>query len=204
MHFRTLPLCQLQLKKARRKTDGMCSRSDRFQGLKKSVALIGMPASGKSTVSKLLSKKLCYPCIDTDQLFERGHGVSVAEFFKRHGEAAFRQEESEVLRQVTSNGPCVLSTGGGVVLAKENRMILAGCATVVYLDVNFQTLLSRIVRSNSRPIFHTPDIPGKLKELYLTRGPIYTELADLVVDASNSKVGDIVRKICDFLEERNL
>ena len=87
------------------------------------IILIGLPGSGKSTVGRLLARRLQLPFVDSDHAIEQRLGCSIREFFEREGEARFRDVEQAVLDELTQGPPCVLSTGGGAVLRPTNRPV---------------------------------------------------------------------------------
>ena len=90
------------------------------------IILIGLPGSGKSTVGRLLARRLQLPFVDSDHAIEQRLGCSIREFFEREGEARFRDEEQALIDELTQSAPCVLSTGGGAVLRPVNRQCLRG------------------------------------------------------------------------------
>ena len=104
------------------------------------VVLVGMPGCGKSTLGQRLSEQLSLPLFDTDTLIEERVGCSIPELFRAKGEAYFRDLETQVLREVSSLGTCVVATGGGAVLKDENRRILKQNGLVVHLDCPVEEL----------------------------------------------------------------
>ncbi|XP_010937052.1 shikimate kinase 3, chloroplastic [Elaeis guineensis] len=120
------------------------------------IYLVGMMGSGKTTVGKILSEVLGYSFFDSDKLVEQAVGISsVAQIFKEHSEAFFRDNESKVLRDLSSMCRLVVATGGGAVIRPINwRYMKEGIS--VWLDVPLDALARRIasVGTDSRPLLH--------------------------------------------------
>ena len=148
-----------------------------------SIILIGMKSSGKTTVGRILAHRLCLRFTDLDAEVERryleqtGEKLLFREIFKRHGGAYFRTLETAALQALAaahSERPIVLATGGGLPLAEENRPLLKGMGTIVFLDVAQEVLLPRIVSGGVPAFFPYPEDPARsLAELLAVRRPIY-------------------------------
>lgn len=151
-----------------------------------SIVLIGMSGAGKSTVGQLLSKKLCLPFVDTDMTIEARTGKTIAEIFKTHGEQYFRDLETDALKVAAAN-PCILSTGGGAVLKKENQEIIKRAGKIFFLDCTLETIISRLKNSKTRPLVSGSDYVEKITNLFTARAPVYKGAADFVVDGNRSK-----------------
>ncbi|WOK94227.1 hypothetical protein Cni_G02929 [Canna indica] len=145
------------------------------------IYLVGMMGSGKSTVGKILSEALRYSFFDSDKLVEQAVGLSsVAEIFKEYSEAFFRDNESEVLKDLSSMRRLVVATGGGAVIRPINWKYMKQGITV-WLDVPLEALARRIaaVGTASRPLLHQePGDPytkafAKLSALSEERGEAY-------------------------------
>jgi len=140
---------------------------------KENIVLTGMPGSGKSTVGKLLELE-GFSFIDTDEEIEKRCGCSICDLIKEKGEPYFRDLETEVIREVSSNSCRIISTGGGAILREENFRYLKRNGRLYFLNAE----LSRLQATNSRPLSDTVE---KLKRLYTERIPIYQKSADVVV-----------------------
>ena len=106
------------------------------------LIIIGPMASGKSVVGKKLSKRMNLDFFDTDESIENKAGASISWIFEIEGEGSFRKRESDIFSELMELDNCVISTGGGIVLKKENRDLLKK-QMVVYLEVSIQTHLER-------------------------------------------------------------
>ena len=140
---------------------------------KENIVLTGMPGSGKSTVGKLLDAE-GFACFDTDAEIEKRCGCAIKDLIPEKGEAYFRDLESEVVREISSSGCRVISTGGGAILREENVRYLRRNGKLFFLNA----ALSRLRATDDRPLSDTED---KLKQLYAQRLPIYRETADVIV-----------------------
>jgi shikimate kinase len=164
--------------------------------------LVGMMGAGKTTVGRLLARRLKLRFIDCDHEIERRCGVKVPLIFDIEGEAGFRARESQVLAELTALDAVVLATGGGAVLAEANRRRLAAGGTVIYLCAQPEDLYERVRQDRNRPLLATADPLGRLRELYVQRDPLYREVADLVVDTGRQSVQSLARTLVDQLADR--
>jgi shikimate kinase len=164
-----------------------------LQGL--NIYLIGMMGSGKSTIGPLLADRLGYSCLDTDTTIEKLVGQSVAEIFQTVGEAEFRTIETQVLTEVSAYVRLVVSTGGGIAIARENWNHLHQ-GLVIWLDPSVDLLVSRLQDDTSRPILaDSTDLQTKLAQIYTQRRDRYAE-ADLHLPISLSETpAEIVDRI---------
>lgn len=159
------------------------------------VFLIGLMGAGKTTLGKLLAKRLHWTFYDSDHEIETRTGVGIPTIFEIEGESGFRRRESQVIEDITTLRHIVLATGGGVVLSAENRERLRHNGLVVYLRVPPELLYERVRHDRNRPLLQVPDPLQKLRELYDVRAPLYEEVADFVIDCSKSGQSVTVQKI---------
>ena len=161
---------------------------------------MGLPGSGKSTIGRQLARRLDVCFLDSDFVIERRIGCSIREFFEREGEQAFRDLEQDVIDELTQNGSCVLSTGGGVVLRQANRDKLHQRCQVIYLHSAPEEVFRRLRHDQSRPLLQVADPLARLKELYDLRDPLYREAAHFVVETGRPSVSTLVNMIVMQLE----
>ena len=146
----------------------------------KHIILTGFMGAGKTTAGKLLSRKLGYVFFDTDQLIEKQAGMSVSRIFETMGEEKFRSFETEILKGAwTKEENWVLSVGGGLPMKEENRKLLREIGTVVYLRVQADTVIKRLI---SRPLLQGDNVKERVDALLEYRGMKYEDGADFVVD----------------------
>jgi len=159
-------------------------------------ALVGMPGSGKSTVGRQLARRLGVPFIDLDHRLEQVLGTSIRAYFDTHGEAAFRDQEAQLLADVAGQpGPMVLSTGGGIVLRPENREALRTCGHVLYLRATPEEIYKRVRHDQARPLLQVANPMERLRELYAQRDPLYREAAHYVIETGRPTVTTLVNMI---------
>jgi shikimate kinase len=147
------------------------------------VVLVGLMATGKTTIGRRVAGRLDRPFLDADAELEARAGMTVRELFDTHGEAEFRRLESELLGELLdAPEPHVIATGGGVVTTSTNRdRLRKDDAFVVWLDADPAFLASRAERKNTRPLLDG-DALGTLQRLSVERGPWYREVADARID----------------------
>jgi shikimate kinase len=157
--------------------------------------LVGMPGSGKSTLGRLLAKRLDKLFYDTDVEIERHLGVTIPVIFELEGEAGFRDREAAVLADFVVRTNVILATGGGAILRPENREKLKQNGTVLYLHATPETLWERTRRSKHRPLLRAADPRARVNELYDFRDPIYREVADFVVESDQAHVVQLAQRL---------
>ena len=146
----------------------------------RSLYLVGMMGSGKTSTGRPLAERLGYGFVDADAVIEQAAGCSIPEIFDRDGEAGFRGLESQVLSAISQRHSLVVATGGGVVTQPENWGLLHS-GIVIWLDVVPDQLLQRLnADSTERPLLQTADPEAALNALLNERRPLYAE-ADLTV-----------------------
>lgn len=148
------------------------------------VVLVGMMGCGKSAIGKRLAENLRLTFVDSDALIVEAAGRSIPEIFADEGESGFRRRERQVLKRLRTVDHHVIATGGGAVIAPENRQILRSLGYVVWLTASLETLLFRISQNRERPLMQTADPRERLRELLDQRSAWYKEVADIVVDTT--------------------
>lgn len=160
----------------------------------RNIVLIGFMGSGKSSVAKSIGRKLGRFVLDSDELIEGILGLSIAEFFAKVGEEAFRAKETEFIAWVNKSVKnAIISTGGGMPIFNN----VAKMGFVVYLQSDFESIVERLdsAKIAKRPLFSDLE---KARELFNAREEIYAKSADLAVNANNdieSIAKDIINKI---------
>jgi shikimate kinase len=162
---------------------------------KGNIYLIGPMGTGKTVVGRQLARALGMAFFDSDAQLEADAGVSIPYIFETQGEAAFRVRETAVLAQLAPRGPAVIATGGGAILAAENRALLRATGTVIYLDTSVSQQLQRVNGGRGRPLLRGADLAARLEELRHQREPLYRELADVTVCTDGCRVPKVVEII---------
>lgn len=157
------------------------------------IILIGLMGCGKTTIGKELHRETQLDFTDTDQLIERQTGMSIPRLFEIRGESHFRDLETAILSQwqTDTKEPCIISTGGGIVIRQENRELLKKLGFVVWLKTNVETLYQRISRCTNRPLLQHPDPKSVLTRLMEERNDFYKDTAHLTIDTANLHVHEI-------------
>jgi shikimate kinase len=168
------------------------------------IALVGMPGCGKSTVGRHVARHLGLRFLDSDAEIEQLLGMSIRDYFSRHGEEAFRDAEAQVLDVLTQQRASVLATGGGAVLRPSNRDALHSRATVFYLRTSPEELGRRLRHDTQRPLLQVADPLRRLRELYRERDPLYRRTAHYTVETTRPSVPALVNMVLMQLEMAGL
>ncbi len=163
------------------------------------IFLVGLMGAGKTTIGRMLARRLGMTFADSDHEIEARTGASVPWIFEIEGEASFRRREADMIRELTAGSGLVLATGGGAVLNPDSRRLLAERGTVVYLRASVNSILARTSHDKNRPLLQTADPRRKLEDLTSQREPLYREIADLVIDTGRPNVQSMVQTIVDQL-----
>lgn len=169
------------------------------------IALVGLPGSGKSAIGRRLGQQLGWRFVDSDHCIEDRIGCTIRAFFEREGEDAFREVEEQVLADLTfSLRRSVMATGGGSVLRASNRQHLRERTHVVYLRSSPEELLRRLRHDTKRPLLQVADPLQRLKDLHAVRDPLYREIAHTTVDTGRPSIAMLVSTIVQQLEDAGL
>jgi shikimate kinase len=161
----------------------------RFRADKGNVYLVGMRASGKTTLGRLLAEHMDHEFVDTDRLVEQEAGTSIDELVKAQGWDAFRNLESDILRRVGERQGLVVATGGGIVLRPENSRILRATGKVFYLMADPGELVERLRKDPNeaqRPALTDLDLDREMAVTLSDRDPMYLAVADFILQAGES------------------
>jgi shikimate kinase len=165
------------------------------------IILIGFMACGKTATGQTLAQELNYRFIDTDNLIEQENGMTIADIFAQKGEAFFRQQETAVLKQLSGTDNSIISTGGGIVLAEENRAFLKNLGAVIYLKAESEELYKRLANDNTRPLLNqNPDKLAEIKKILEIRRPLYESTALYVIETLTGQPETAAQEIIQKLE----
>ena len=165
----------------------------------KNIYLVGLMGSGKTTLGKILANKIDKQFYDSDQVIEEKLGVDVPIIFEYEGEAGFREREKDILKELVGIQNIVLATGGGIILSKSNRDLLAKNGIVVYLKSNQKDLILRMKNDKTRPLLKNGNIEEIIKKLCKEREPLYEEIADFEIMTKNKRIHEIVNEIMSVI-----
>jgi len=167
----------------------------------RTIALIGLPGVGKSSIGRRLAAALELPFRDADEEVERAAGRSISEIFAERGETEFRDGERRVIARLLDEPPHVLATGGGAFMNPQTRQLIREKAVSIWLRADIEVLARRVARKTNRPLLKDRDPFEALSALAQVRHPVYAE-ADITIDSVESPHSLAVRAILDALEAR--
>ena len=151
----------------------------------RTIALVGLMGSGKSSIGSRLAAALDMPFRDSDSEVETAAGQSAAEIFADLGESAFRDGERRVIARLLDEPPHVLATGGGAFMNAETRALIQEKAISVWLKVDLDVLVRRVGRKDTRPLLAGRDPGAVLRDLAAQRYPVYAQ-ADITLETGNT------------------
>ena len=167
--------------------------------LKQHLFLIGFMGSGKSTVASTLSAALGIPALDSDACLEQELGCSIADFFSREGEQAFRDRETEFLRKLRGQSPCLISCGGGMALRRENRALMRELGSVIYLTATPDTIFARLSADTTRPLLAGKKSLTDIATLMAARRAAYEDAASIQIATDALSPTEIVSELIPLL-----
>lgn len=164
------------------------------------IIFIGMPGAGKSTVGVVLAKCMGYRFVDSDLLIQEREQKLLHEIISEQGIEGFLRIEEEVNASIAMENS-VIATGGSAVFGKKAMEHLRAIGTVVYLQLPYEEIESRLGDLNERGV--TVREGQTLLDLYRERIPLYEKYADVTIDCQNREIREIVSQICDKMEKNN-
>jgi shikimate kinase len=170
---------------------------------KRSIVLVGLMGSGKSTIGRKLSQVLDFEFFDSDAEIENASRMSVKDLFAVYGEPEFRALEQRVMLRLMDDGPRVISTGGGAFINPEVRTAVLANGIAVWLDADLEILMERVSRRETRPLLNNDDPEATMRTLMESRYPVYSE-AHVRVQSRNERkdvmAGEVVEAVRAWLE----
>jgi len=166
----------------------------------KILLLVGMMGVGKTSVGRLLARKLHLPFVDSDKEIERTTGFSISDLFARYGEAEFRLGEEKVMERLLKGEPCVLSSGGGAFLSSKTRALAQKKAVSVWIKAGVDVISGRTEGRTHRPLVPSMDNQKVIERLVKECYPLYAE-ADLTIESFDEPPNKTVHRLMKRLEE---
>jgi len=168
--------------------------------------LIGYRGTGKSTLAPLLAAKCGWAVVEMDDLIQSNEKATIAEIFAQQGEAAFRDLETQMLRDIASQSNQVISTGGGIVLREENRTLMRATGTVVWLQASPKTIFERLTHNAAqqsvlRPALTSLPLQEEITKLVQDRSNLYAATSHFSVDTETHKLNEVVDIILQHLNQ---
>ena len=168
--------------------------------MRKNLTLTGMMGVGKSTIGKLLAKKLNYNFVDVDKLIEDKEGSTINFIFKNKSESYFRKIENDITLAELKKYNSVISMGGGAFLNNSIRKSAKKLSTSFWLDVSIDELIKRLKKNKQRPLLFKKNMSETVKKIYFDRKKIYNE-ADHRIKCDYLKSEEIVNIILSLYEK---
>ena len=166
----------------------------------KNLILLGMMGVGKSTIGKILAKKLTFSLFDTDKLIEKKNLMTISEIFKKRGEDFFREQEEKISMSCLNGRNKIISLGGGAFINKKIRDTALLNGVSFFLDLDSKILCSRLEKSKKRPLLTGKNLKANLSSIIQRRQPIY-KLANHKINCNNLKSHEIVDEIINRYEK---
>lgn len=152
----------------------------------KSIFLCGFMGCGKTTVGRLLAKRIGREFIDMDKYIEEKENMTISQIFEKHGEEYFRDIEHQVCVELSEKPNLIVATGGGALTYKRNVEAVRKNASVLFLSVPVEVISKRLENDTTRPLLQRADKEQAIRELYNKRLPLYTDAATIIVEASQN------------------
>jgi shikimate kinase len=168
---------------------------------KSNIFLVGPMGAGKSTIGRVLAFELNRQFRDTDRVIEDRTGADIPWIFDMEGEAGFRDRETAVLADLSTELDLVIATGGGIVLRPENRRMMKESGYVCYLTASTEQLVERTSRDKKRPLLQVENPRQKIIDLLEMRDPIYRESADFIINTDKRSPKMVAQEIVRLIEE---
>jgi shikimate kinase len=168
---------------------------------KSNIFLVGPMGAGKSTIGRVLAFELNRQFRDTDRVIEDRTGADIPWIFDMEGEAGFRDRETAVLADLSTELDLVIATGGGIVLRPENRQMMKDSGYVCYLTASTEQLVERTSRDKKRPLLQVENPRQKIIDLLEMRDPIYRESADFIINTDKRSPKMVAQEIVRLIEE---
>ena len=167
--------------------------------MNKNLVLTGMMGVGKSTIGRLIAKKLKAKFIDVDKVIEKNEKMSIKKIFDYKGEKYFRKIEEKITFKILKNKNAVIALGGGAFMNNEIREKVLKSSLSVWLILSLNKLIARYKKNNRRPLLNKKKLEVDVKKIYQSRKKIYS-LANFKINCDNITKSQIVEKILVFYE----
>ena len=163
------------------------------------IVLIGFMGSGKTTVGKILKRKLQLDLIDMDKRIEEKEGQKIKEIFAEKGESYFRELETSFLKELIGVKNSIISTGGGIVLKAENVNYLKEIGKVIYLYADAEQILINLKHDKNRPLLQVDNYEEKVRQMLEEREDYYLNAADIILQTNNKDLDSIAKEIMNLV-----
>ena len=169
----------------------------------KIILLVGMMGVGKTSLGRIIAKRLDLPFMDSDKEIEAMTGFTISDLFARYGEKEFRDGEERVMNRLLKGKPCVLSSGGGAFLSEKTRQIAKERAVSVWIKAEADVISGRTEGRTHRPLVPAADNKKIIERLVQECYPIYAT-ADITIPSYDEHPSKTAVRLLKALEEMNL
>lgn len=169
----------------------------------KIILLVGMMGVGKTSLGRIIAKKLDLPFRDSDKEIEGMTGFTISDLFARYGESEFRAGEERVMERLLNGDPCVLSSGGGAFLSQKTREIAHKKAISIWIKAEADIISSRTEGRTHRPLVPAADNQKAIERLVQECYPLYAQ-ADITISSYNEHPSKTAIRLLKALEEKNI
>lgn len=168
----------------------------------KNIYLTGMMGSGKSVTGKRLAARLGYGFVDLDDKIQERTKKTIVEIFASHGEAFFRAEESQALKETAAQQSLVVATGGGTIINPANIEQMRQSGKVVFLETSLDMLWNRVKDKRERPLLNSENPREKLGKIFEERKPVYEKSCDWKVNTDGKTASSVADEIYEWLKSK--
>ena len=169
----------------------------------KILLLVGMMGVGKTSLGRMLARRLGLPFVDSDKEIERMTGFSISDLFARYGEAEFRLGEEKVMERLLNGAPCVLSSGGGAFLSAKTRAVAKNKAVSIWIKAGVDVISGRTQGRTHRPLVPSADNQKVIERLVQECYPLYAE-ANLTIESFDEHPSKTVIRLMNKLAENGV
>lgn len=164
---------------------------------KASLYLVGFMGAGKTSVGKVLGEWQEKQVIDTDEYIVQQEKMTINDIFSKYGESYFRRCETETLK-IVSKKDAIITTGGGIILDKQNREFLKSTNKTIFLQCHPTDVISRLEQDDSRPLIRDKSL-DQIIAMYDARLPLYHECAALTIDTADKSIEMVAKLILECM-----
>lgn len=159
------------------------------------IFLIGFMGTGKSTVSNIMNELYDMEIVEMDEIISKRNNMSISKIFETHGEEYFRNEETNLLKEIGEKKNVIVSCGGGVALREVNVLEMKKSGKIVLLTADAKTILERVKNSHDRPLLENNKNEEFINSMLEKRKPLYEKAADIIVNTDNKNINEICDEI---------
>lgn len=167
------------------------------------ISLTGMMGSGKTSIGKLLAKKINLPFYDSDENIEDKLSLKISEIFEKYGESWFRKQEKKICIDILKKEKFVLALGGGAITNVEIRDSIAKNSLLIYLKTDENILFDRLKNDKSRPLLKGTNLKKQINSILEDREKLYSE-SNIIIENNVNDIEAVVEEIISLIKKSKL